>query len=329
VTIQDCVTTNNGEAGVYFDTVGSGDHDISDSNISGNAVGLRLDSSVTVVAEDNWWGDDSGPSHPGSSGTGNAVQDASNGWLGNVDFSPHMECVSLDKNWIVNDVCENEIIYWVAAAARTGGTGGTQWFSSLSMHNRSSSEANVDVKYHRSNGDIVSKSLAISGGNHTVIDDVVTFVGSAKSGSLEVISDRPLIVGSRTYNQGVGTFGQFLPGLRSEEGLTAGETVRLTMLEQSPDFRTNIGATNTGSQPATVTVRLYNKTGKNLVHTFSMTIQPGRNKQENEPFLNRAGRTNIQEATATVTVDSGTGVLVYASVVDQTTGDATTIPMVR
>jgi hypothetical protein len=62
------------------------------------------------------------------------------------------------------------------------------------------------------------------------------------------------------------------------------------------------------------------------VAEFSVTVQPGRNKQENEPYKNKGGRTNIRGGTAIVTVTSGSGVQIYASLVDQKTGDATTIP---
>ena len=43
----------------------------------------------------------------------------------------------------------------------------------------------------------------------------------------------------------------------------------------------------------------------------------------------RAGRNNLASGWARITVTSGAGVLVYASVVDNRTNDATTIPMKR
>ena len=50
-------------------------------------------------------------------------------------------------------------------------------------------------------------------------------------------------------------------------------------------------------------------------------------KLPGQPFLPRAGQTNIQGGYATVTVNSGSAVIVYGSVVDNITNDPTTIPM--
>ena len=65
------------------------------------------------------------------------------------------------------------------------------------------------------------------------------------------------------------------------------------------------------------------------VTTFSVPIDPGVNRQDNQPYLERGGRSDIRGGTAIVTVESGSGVLVYGSVVDELTGDATTIPPKR
>ena len=56
---------------------------VNNNNISGSSTfGLQNQSSETVTAEDNWWGDASGPTHASNSlGTGDTVSD-------NVDFIP-------------------------------------------------------------------------------------------------------------------------------------------------------------------------------------------------------------------------------------------------
>lgn len=47
------------------------------------------------------------------------------------------------------------------------------------------------------------------------------------------------------------------------------------------------------------------------------------------PFKTYAGRNDLEHAYAKVTVNSGSGVIVWASVVDEATGDPTTIFMKR
>ena len=48
-------------------------------------------------------------------------------------------------------------------------------------------------------------------------------------------------------------------------------------------------------------------------------------KQETQPYKNRAGTTNIDRGYARVTVQSGSAVFAFASVVDNTTNDPTTV----
>jgi hypothetical protein len=56
---------------------------------------------------------------------------------------------------------------------------------------------------------------------------------------------------------------------------------------------------------------------------------PGGYAQESRPFWNRASRADLDAAYARVTVTSGAGVLVSASVIDNVTNDPTTMPMLR
>jgi len=233
-------------------------------------------------------------------------------------------CIFEDIGWQTAEECQ--ATYWVAVSSKADGQNNTKWRSTLGLLNRSSSMAMVDLYFTPADGPSIMKSLNLAGNTHRVIVDIVDFIGGDGNGSLKIVSNQPLIVGSRIFNQGAsGTFGQYLDGQASAEGAGAGDTLWLTMLEQNSDFRTNIGFTNTGSTQAKVTITLYDGNGVELV-TYSLTIGAGRNKQDNTPLKKRAGRSNIREASAKVTVDSGSGVLIYVSLIDQKTGDATTIP---
>jgi hypothetical protein len=230
-----------------------------------------------------------------------------------------------DTGWVT----EASFSYWVATAAQVSGENDSQWRTSLGLYNRSAAPATIELVYRRSGGPTVTRALSLLAGHQRVIDDVVAFVGSTRAGSLEVVSDQPLIVGSRTYNDSdSGTFGQYIDGVRSADGVAAGQSVFLTMLEQSPDFRSNIGFTNTGAENARVSVVLYDDEGVEVTR-FSVTVAPGANRQDNQPYSERGGRNDIRGGTAAVTVETGSGVLVYGSLIDQITGDATTIPPKR
>jgi hypothetical protein len=154
------------------------------------------------------------------------------------------------------------------------------------------------------------------------------------SGALEICSDGELVIDSRTYNllasdSGCfpgGTLGQHLSGSDPAATLDGGESARLGQLRESTAFRTNIGLVNTGSETATVSVALLDATGVELA-VFEVSLEPGQWHQENQPFEKKAGRQDLDAASAIVTVVGGGGVIVYASVVDNLTNDATTIPM--
>jgi hypothetical protein len=244
------------------------------------------------------------------------------------DPGPIALCMSEDTGWDTSEDCGDvgSSVYWVAAAARASGSGGSQWRTSLGIFNASGAQSTVDIAFHRTGGNTSSEMLSIPAGNQIVIDDVVGFLGATGTGPLEVNGTTPLLVGSRTFNQSAnGTFGQFLDGFEPGDGIDAGGSVWLTLLQENQDFRSNIGFTNTGSANAVVRVTLYDGDG-NTVTTFSVAVSPESNKQENQPYENRGGRTDIDAGYALVEVTSGSGVLIYGSVIDNLTGDPTTIP---
>ncbi|MCU0302630.1 MAG: beta-lactamase family protein [Thermoanaerobaculales bacterium] len=219
---------------------------------------------------------------------------------------------------------------WVAAAARDDGAAGSVWRTDLGLLNADAAEpASAIVTYHPAGGPDVSLELVLEAGEHRVLADVVGLLGSTGSGSLEVTADRPVLVSSRTYNlSAAGSFGQYLDGLDAARLVGDGDTVWLAQLQQNQDFRTNIGVLNTGPEQTVLRLELRDGAGAELA-TAQRTIPAGGRLQLQEPFRRIAGRTDIADGYAVVEVISGSGVAVYASVVDNRTNDPTTVPMVR
>jgi hypothetical protein len=234
-------------------------------------------------------------------------------------------CMMEDMGWNTAASCGASLETWVAVAARAEGLGGSLWRTRLGLFNREALPATVELRLRTASG-LFTATVAVPAGSQVVIDDVVGFIGVDGNGSLQVVSDQPLTVGSRTYNLSEsGTFGQYLDGVDPAFTLSAGDTVWLTLLEESPDFRTNIGFTNTSDAAVRVQVTLFDESGTVLT-VFERLIPIGRNVQENQVFVNRAGVSDVPAALASVTVLSGQGLIVYGSVVDNLTGDPTTIP---
>lgn len=217
--------------------------------------------------------------------------------------------------------------WWVPAVAHASGSGGSLWRSDVAIRNLGSTSATVELRLHQSSG-VAARSWEIAAGRQQVFEDVVALLASGdSSGSLEILSPAILSVRSRTYNQAsTGTFGQGLDGVTLPSGIAEGESAGLGALEESTLFRTNLGFLNMGSATAQIDVTLIDSAGA-LVGTYRLPVPSGQLRQDSRPFANRFGRTDLRGGSATATIVSGGPVVAYASVVDNRTGDPTTIPM--
>jgi hypothetical protein len=225
--------------------------------------------------------------------------------------------------------------YWVPVISHADGANGSVWRSDLGLLGSNPDGADVELRLHVPFG-VVVRPITVAPEAMVNVVDVVDWLdpGVAISASLEVCSDGELVIDSRTYNvlandHGCfpgGTFGQHLPGFEAGTGLAVGQTARLGQLRESGAFRTNIGLVNTGDEAATVEIVLLDATGAELT-TFQLDVDAGLWRQDNRPFANRAGRTDLDAASAKVTVVSGGGVIAYASVIDSSTNDAFTVVM--
>jgi len=138
------------------------------------------------------------------------------------------------------------------------------------------------------------------------------------------------LMSSRTYNLGAGaTYGQFVPAQMLHDALLSGETALLPQISTSDSYRTNLGFSETRGADASVRVSLFNETG-DMLGQGTFDVPALGHLQVNNIFsaLGVSGDVYIAYATVEV-VDGAGGVLAYASVVDNRTGDAIFIPADR
>jgi hypothetical protein len=238
-------------------------------------------------------------------------------------------------SWVFTRSGGVETTLWVPVVAHTAGVGVSQWRSDLGLLNAGTSTANVKLVFHGPDGP-VSSTTYVPPGAQSLLVDVVAQLAASGQGALEIVSQQPLRVTSRTYNQEAadatchpsGTSGQGYPALSASEGLSEWESAWLPHLTENAAYRTNIGLVNTGNAAAETTIELHDGAGA-AVASYTVSLAPGEWKQETQPFKNRAGRSNVHCGYAKVTVDIGSGVVALASVVDNITNDPTTIPMQR
>lgn len=222
--------------------------------------------------------------------------------------------------------CTSAYVYWSEMAGHTPGNAGSQWRTDLVARNLESSTANVRFILHQASGN-VEKTGTIDGNSQRAFEDVTASFGETNKGSLEICSDRPLLVLSRVFNQAEsGTFGQNLDGRVANLGYAAGQTVSLIGLRQKTDaYRSNLVVANGGTTEAEVAIILFDSSGASL-NAYNLKVAPGAAVQDGEPFKYRANAPDVDWGFATVTVLKGTNVITSASMIDMKTNDPTTIP---
>lgn len=226
-------------------------------------------------------------------------------------------------------------VHTVAAVAHAPGSGGTQWNTNTAVVNAGTAAANLGLSFldYNQGTPPVVRTVPLAAGATTEWHDIlVSLFGKSASasskGSLQITSGQPLYVSSRTYNQAAaGTYGQYYPSVRPLQGLTSGQVGVIPHLKKTTAFRTNLGVMNVETTAVTVTIKLWAADGTQAGSTKTQTIAAGRYWQQDDIFGN-VGAGNRDIAYATVEVQTAGGrVWAYGSVIDNATGDPTTIPV--
>ncbi|MEX1312356.1 MAG: S8 family serine peptidase, partial [Candidatus Sulfomarinibacteraceae bacterium] len=217
----------------------------------------------------------------------------------------------------------------VAGIAETAGAAQTRWRSDLAILNRGTAAAHVDLEYRWGEGS-ADASLTVGPGSVVELVNVAadTFGAPDTAGAVEVVSDAPVIVTARTYNAAQeGTFGQSLPGVTADDGLGAGETAVLSQLGNNDAVRTNVGFVDLGGNGALARIRLFDGDGRAVGSELGEIVPAGGWAQVNRVFR-QANAGQCSGCYALIDLIGGDGpVWAYASVVDNLSGDPTTIPM--
>jgi hypothetical protein len=222
---------------------------------------------------------------------------------------------------------------WVPVVAHAAGLNDSEWRSDLGLLNTGTTTGNVQLTFHGPDG-VVTNTTYVPAASQSVLVDVVAQLPASGQGALEISSDQPIRVTSRTYNQASadaicdpnGTQGQSYPTLAAGDGLSQGQAAWLPHLVENAAYRTNIGMVNSSAAAAEVTVELYDGAG-GLLTSYTVSLAPGEWKQETQPFQKKAGQAAMDRGYAKVSVTSGSGVSAFASVIDNITNDPTTITM--
>ncbi|MBZ5589692.1 MAG: hypothetical protein LAO05_14135 [Acidobacteriia bacterium] len=226
---------------------------------------------------------------------------------------------------------------WVPVASHVGGLNGSEWHTDVGVLNPGASTASVEFLFHGASS-VARMTASVQPGVQSTLVDAVGQLGASGSVAIEVLSDQPVKVTSRTYNQipptaaclPGGTQGQDYPAVVWSNGLVPFDTGYLAGLTENASYRCNIGLVNTGTEDATVVVELFDGAGTELT-SYTVSLTPGQWAQETQPFKNKARQTAMDRGYAKVGVllGTGSGVFAFASVIDNITNDPTTVTMQR
>ena len=157
-----------------------------------------------------------------------------------------------------------------------------------------------------------------------LLDDVAASLDVLDTtGALRVTSASALAVTSRIYvdlADDEGTLGQFVPAVPRSAGLRRGVMPHLA----NNGFRTNLGMFNPNQNDATVRLELRNTSGT-LVAQHTMTLAGWSQQQRSlASYFPEVDLTTVENAT--VSFDASSPIVVYASVIDNVSGDSILIP---
>ncbi|HET8796941.1 MAG TPA: hypothetical protein VFO89_04605, partial [Thermoanaerobaculia bacterium] len=226
--------------------------------------------------------------------------------------------------------------YVVPGVAEFDNGPASNFHSDMRIFNAGSSPVTITLHYQPQTGDPTAPPApvqrTIDAGKVTAIDNVLPALWnlSRTGGSvrIETPSDASLVVTARTFSRDEqnGTYGQFIPGVTTAQAAGAGErALEVLQLEQSDQFRTNLGLVEVNGQSARVEITAYKPDSK-----FSTAIAYDMKPNEFIQFgriFSSMGLGTVYGGRVAVRVLEGSGrVAAYGSVVDNRTVDPTYVP---
>jgi Tol biopolymer transport system component len=224
---------------------------------------------------------------------------------------------------------------YLMGAAHIPGFNDTQWRTSLEVCNFGGVSRSIELGFlQRDQGnpvpDAVELTLA-SGQCVNYPDAVVSIFGYDEAvGTIRLVADGDGVVAvARTYNDTPdGTYGTALGSNPVEEAAADGASTVLVHLAQSASdsdgFRTNLDLLNVTDLEIAVEIALYTSTGSHY-GTLSTALEPFEYSQETRVFRQVSGDEVTDGYAVVRTATPGGAVMAAASLVDNRTGDTTTI----
>lgn len=226
--------------------------------------------------------------------------------------------------------------YVVPGVAELDNGVSSNFHTDMRIFNASTTPVTVSVQYFPQAGDATPRpapvNLTIGANEVRAVDSVLpTLFGLTRTGgavTVDAPGNVPLVLTARTFSRDSsgGTYGQFIPGVTATDAVGLGERgLELLQLEQSPQYRTNLGLVEVTGKPVTIEILATAPQSKTSA-VVQMELQGHEFRQPR--IFTQMGFTNaVYNGRITVRVIGGEGrVAAYGSVVDNRTVDPTYVP---
>lgn len=224
---------------------------------------------------------------------------------------------------------------YIQGAAHVAGNNNTTWRTDLEIRSVGLLDARVRIDLLRKNRDNTNHPsiiLELDAGTASRYEDALDLLfGFEGTASLRITTlEGEVRATSRTYNlTPEGTFGQFIGGTTQEDVFATDFDATLIQLSASATgddgFRTNIGMVNLKGETTTLDIDLY-LADLHYLGRVSTSLEPYDFKQIDNIF-SRVTTEDVPDGIAIIRArPNNSSYLVYASVIDNLTGDPIFIP---
>ncbi|MDX2436473.1 MAG: hypothetical protein QNL88_05415 [Acidobacteriota bacterium] len=220
---------------------------------------------------------------------------------------------------------------FVPAAGYAEGNQGSFWVTDLEVNNPWEESMVYELWWLPRNTDnsnpTVSDLFSLAPGESRRHANVLCEVfgldpAAAPFGAVAVAAEgKGAMVMARVFNLGDGTYGQSIPGVSPPEMTGPNQRRRILFMSENEAFRANLGCQNGGSGLIGVQFERFDNSGASLGTGF-MNLPPLANNQVNRVFADWAPAEGYVEVWS---VNSGARFFCYASVIDNTSNDPTTV----
>ncbi len=230
--------------------------------------------------------------------------------------------------------------YVLAGIAEFVAPDGRNFHSDMRVYNGGDTPVTITLWYYDRGSSTPHQSAppaqrTLQPGQVLAIDDVLPSLWPGLIGGGEVLittaEESSLVVTAQTYSRQAngGTKGQFIPGVTFREAVGLGErALEVLQLEQSAQYRSNVGVVEVTGAPATIEIGMFEPDTKASVFTqFQLKANEYRQFDGILGDLGFGKLGTVYNGRVTIRVVEGQGrVYTYGSIIDGRTEDPTYVP---